>query len=85
VYGNRLVVTIRKENEGRYQCINATCFNIRPFTGKPHHMELEEIMSGFDCEGSPWSDHMGGRIIDCSGLNVNGAINKIITEMNERI
>jgi hypothetical protein len=85
VYGDELVVTIRKEKEGRFHCINSTCLRIKPFTGKPHHMEIEEIVVGYDSEGYPWSDHMGGRIIDCSGLNVDCAIKLIETEMSERI
>lgn len=80
---NELVVTIRSEKQGKYNCINASVISVRP--AKTHQMMVEEIMVGFDSEGSPWSDHMGGRIIDCSGLNVDGAIKLIETEMSERI
>lgn len=48
-------------------------------------MMVEEIMVGFDSDGYHWSDHMGGTIVDCSGLNVQGAIEKIVAGMNEHI
>lgn len=78
---NELVVTIRSEKQGLCNCINASIISVRP--GKTHQMEIEEIMVGYDSEGSRWSDHMGGRIVDCSGLNVHGAIEKIVAGMNE--
>lgn len=48
-------------------------------------MKIEEVWVGYDAEGSCWSDHMGGTIVDCSGLNVQGAIEKIVDGMNEHI
>lgn len=78
---NELVVTIRSEKQGLSNCINASIISVHP--GKTHQMEIEEIMVGYDSEGSQWSDHMGGRIVDCSGLNVQGAIEKIVAGMNE--
>lgn len=78
-----LVVTIRSEKQGLCNCINASIISVRP--AKTHQMMVEEIMVGFDSEGSPWSDHMGGTIVDCSGLNVQGAIEKIVDGMNEHI
>lgn len=80
---NELVVTIRSEKQGKYNCINASIISVRP--AKTHQMMIEEVMVGFDSEGSPWSDHMGGTIVDCSGLNVQGAIEKIVDGMNEHI
>lgn len=80
---NELVVTIRSEKQGSYNCINASVISVRP--SKTHQMMVEEIMVGFDSEGSPWSDHMGGTIVDCSGLNVQSAIEKIVDGMNEHI
>ena len=85
INGNELVVTIRSKQEGLRNCINATQLFIKPFTEKPHHIDLSEILVGYDEEGSRWSDHMGGRIIDCTGKNVQGAIDEIVAEMNNRI
>lgn len=78
-----LVVTIRSEKQGLYNCINASIISVRP--SKTHQMMIEEIMVGYDSEGSRWSDHMGGTIVDCTGLNVQGAIEKIVDGMNEHI
>lgn len=80
---SELVVTIKSEKQGSYNCINASVISVRP--AKTHQMMVEEIMVGFDSEGSPWSDHMGGTIVDCSGLNVQAAIEKIVDGMNEHI
>ena len=78
-----LVVTIRSEKQGLYNCINASIISVRP--SKTHQMMIEEIMVGYDSEGSRWSDHMGGTIVDCTGLNVQGAIEKIVDGINEHI
>ena len=59
---NELVVTIRSEKQGKYNCINASVISVHP--AKTHQMMVEEIMVGFDSEGSPWSDHMGGTIVE---------------------
>ena len=83
VRDNELVVTIRKEKQGLCNCINSYIISVRP--DKRHQMLIEEIMIGFEDEGSPWSDHMGCTIVDCSGLNVQGAIEKIVDGMNEHI
>lgn len=80
---NELVVTIKTEKQGLCNCINAYIITVRP--AKTHQMLIEEVMVGYDSEGSPWSDHMGGTIVDCSGLNVQGAIEKIVDGMNEHI
>ena len=78
-----LFVRIRKEKEGRYNCINASIMSIHP--AGTHKMIVEEIMEGYDAEGSRWSDHMGGHIIDCNGKKVDEAINLIVTKMNELV
>ena len=83
VRDNELVVTIRKEKQGLCNCINSYIISVRP--DKRHQMLIEEVMVGYDSEGSPWSDHIGGTIVDCTGLNVQGAIEKIVTEMNELV
>lgn len=80
---SELVVTISREKQGNCKCINESIISVHP--AKTHQMMVEEIMVGFDSEGYPWSDHMGGTIVDCSGLNVQGAIEKIVDGMNEHI
>lgn len=80
---SELVVIIKSEKQGQYNCINASVISVRP--AKIHQMMVEEIMVGFDSDGYHWSDHMGGTIVDCSGLNVQCAIEKIVDGMNEHI
>lgn len=83
IRGDELVVTIRSEKPGLCNCINASIISVRP--GKTHQMMIEEVMVGYDSDGSHWSDYMGGTIVDCSGMNVQGAIEKIVAVMNEHI
>ena len=80
---SELVVIIKSEKQGKCKCINESIISVHP--AKTHQMMVEEIMVGFDSEGYPWSDHMGGTIVDCSGLNVQCAIEKIVDGMNEHI
>lgn len=80
---SELVVIIKSEKQGSYNCINASVISVRP--AKIHQMMVEKIMVGFDSDGYHWSDHMGGTIVDCSGLNVQCAIEKIVDGMNEHI
>ena len=80
---SELVVIIKSEKQSSYNCINASVISVRP--AKIHQMMVEEIMVGFDSDGYHWSDHMGGTIVDCSGLNVQCAIEKIVDGMNEHI
>lgn len=47
-------------------------------------MLIEEILVGYDGEGSPWSDHMGGVIVDCTCLKTKGAIDKIVEKFIEK-
>lgn len=46
-----------------------------------HRMNVDEIRVGEDSEGSPWSDHMGGLIIDCAGMNCQTAIDTIVRKI----
>lgn len=78
-----LVVTIRSEKQGLCNCINASIISVRP--SKTHQMMIEEVIVGYDSDGSRWSDHMGGTIVDCTCLNVQGAIEKIVDGINEHI
>ena len=80
---SELVVIIKSEKQGSYNCINASVISVRP--AKTHQMMVEKIMVGFDSDGYHWSDHMGGTIVDCSGLNVQCAIEKIVDGMSEHI
>ncbi len=47
-------------------------------------MMIEEIFIGYDGEGNPWSDHMGGITADCNGLKTKGAIDKIVEKFIEK-
>lgn len=84
VHADALQITVRREKEGLINCINASLFTLHP-SKKPHFMELEEVWVGYDSEGYHWSDHMGGQDIDCTGLTITGAINKIVEKINERL
>lgn len=85
VFADALQISVRREKQGLRQCINATLFSLHPVKHKPHFMELEEVWVGYDAEGYHWSDHMGGQLIDCTGLTITGAINKIVEKINERL
>ena len=84
IIDDKLMVTIRRKKEGKCNCVNASTLTIKPSKEK-HKMEIEEVWVGYDAEGSRWSDHMGGQVIDCIGKNVTEAINLIVTKMNERV
>ena len=81
VDNDRLIVNIRTDNGTRY-CINSHRFIFWPCD--KHEMMIEEIWVGYDGEGSPWSDHMGGVIVDCTGLKSKGAIDKIVEKFIEK-
>ena len=83
-FGDTLHLTVRSKNEGRINCINASVFTLKP-ADKPHCIDLSEVWLGFDQEGSRWSDSMGGKIIDCTGLKVDPAIDLIVSEINARM
>ena len=75
VVNDRLIVNIRTDR-GIRNCINIHEYTIFPCS--THQMLIEEIWVGYDGEGSPWSDHMDGVIVDCTGLKSKGAIDKIV-------
>lgn len=82
-YDKELVIEIKKEKQGLIKCINSKLLKIKPF--EKHKMEIEEVWDGYDGDGSCWSDHMGGHVIDCTGKNVDEAINLIVTKINELV
>ena len=77
--GNTLILNHPSKKQGTSGCINSKQFCIHPDKDEKHHMMIEEIWVGFDHEGYPWSDHMGGISVDCTGMNVKTAIS-VITE-----
>lgn len=79
-----MVIAIDNEKQGTTHCINAMMLYISPIE-KKNHLQLNEIWVGYDSEGFPWSDHMGGQDIDCTGKNVEEAINLVVTKLNERV
>ena len=81
VDNDRLIVNIRTDR-GIRNCINIHQYFIFPCG--THQMLIEEIWVGYDGEGSPWSDHMGGVIVDCTGLKSKGAIDKIVEKFIEK-
>lgn len=80
VNNDELIVNIRTDR-GIRNCINIHEYTIFPC--RTHQMLIEEIWVGYDGEGSPWSDHMGGVIVDCNGLKTKGAIDKIVEKFIE--
>lgn len=84
IIDDKLMVTIRRKKEGRCNCVNASTLSIKPSKEK-HKMEIEEVWVGYDGDGSRWSDHLEGHVIDCTGKNVDEAIDLIVTKMNERV
>lgn len=84
IIDDKLYITVRSKKEGRCNCINAANYTIKPYSEK-HKMMVEEVFVGYDADGSRWSDHMGGHIIDCTGKKTDEAINLIVTKMNELV
>lgn len=82
--GDMLHLKVAAEKQGLRQCINATCFEIKP-AGEKHKIRIDEIFVGYDAEGYHWSDHMGGRIVDCNGLGIDPAIDLIVEKLNEML
>ena len=78
-----LQITIRKEKQGLIHCINGTVLEIRPDVNKKHHVLCQEILVGYDSEGYHWSDCMRGRLVDCTALNIDQAINLIVNKLKE--
>lgn len=80
-----LSIIIHREKAGLIRCVNATVLEIRPDANKKRHMLCQEIWVGYDSEGYHWSDAIRGRLVDCTGLTINQAIDKIVTEVKEMI
>ena len=81
VDNDQLTLNIRTGN-GTCHCINTHRFIFWPCD--KHEMMIEEIWIGYDSEGYPWSDHMGGLTVDCNGLKTKGAIDKIVEKFIEK-
>lgn len=81
VDNDQLIVNIRTDR-GVCNCINIHQYIIWPC--KTHQIMIEEIFIGYDGKGYPWSDHMGGVIVDCTGLKTKGAIDKIVEKFIEK-
>ncbi len=81
VDNDQLTLNIRTGN-GTCHCINSHRFIFWPCD--KHEMMIEEIWIGYDSEGYPWSDHMGGLTVDCNGLKTKGAIDKIAEKFIEK-
>lgn len=82
------------DSDGKYHvcfCIDRNFLNgariswkhlfIYPAEGVAHNIDVDEIWAGRDSEGCPWSDNMGGVRIDCTGLTVTAAVQKIADKM----
>lgn len=78
-----LILGFKSEKQGIRECINSMRIFIHPDQRADHHMEAEEIWFGYDAGGYPWSDHMGGRTIDCTGMKSSDAVKKIVDQVYE--
>lgn len=78
-----LILCFKSKKQGTCHCINSMQVYIHPDMRADHHMETEEIWVGYDEGGYPWSDHMGGRSIDCTGMKSADAIKKIADQVYE--
>ena len=76
---------IKRMGSSLCHCINAAVIEIRPDANKKHHMLCQEIWVGYDAEGYHWSDAMRGRLVDCTGLTIDQAIDHIVAEIKEMI
>ena len=81
VDNDKLIVNIRTDNGTRY-CINSHRFIFWPC--ETHQMMIEEIWIGYDKEGYPWSEHVDDLTVDCNGLKIKGAIDKIVEKFIEK-
>lgn len=77
ISGDTLILTYPFKNQGTRHCINRKEIYIHPVPDHKHQIDIEEIWVGFDSDGVPWSDHMGGLYVDCTGMNVKTAISAI--------
>ena len=76
-----LYLTFRSPEQKTSACVNAKQLYIHPTKEKAHHLDIDEIWIGFDGEGSQWSDHMGGREIDCTGMTFQSSIDHMVKEI----
>ena len=76
-----LAIAFKSENPGKFNCVTKKLLTIYPNTAKPHHLLVDEVWIGFDDNCSPWSDHMGGKDIDCSGMTFQSSIDHVIKEI----
>ena len=77
IEGDTLILTYPFKNQGTVHCINYKQIYVHPVPDHKHQMDIEEIWVGYDAEGYPWSDHMGGLYVDCTGMDVKKAISAI--------
>lgn len=84
VNGDTLEISVKAPKQGTRHCINSYLYSVKP-SGKPHHMEIEEVWVGFDSDGCPWSDAMGGQIVDCTGKTVDAAIDLIVKTIMKKL
>lgn len=78
---NALILKFDSQTPGVRSCINTKCLTIHPTKDTPHHISIGEVWVGFDGEGSPWSDHMGGVDLDCTGLTFQSSIDYIVKKI----
>ena len=76
-----LTIAFKSKNPGKFSCVTEKLLTIHPDTSKPHHLHVEEVWIGLDCEGFPWFDHMGGNDIDCTGLTFQSSIDHVVKEI----
>lgn len=77
----RSVLIFKAPFNGARACVNSRIITITPAKDKAHCIDIEEIWDGKDAEGYPWSDHMGGIRIDCTGLKFKEAVDKIVNRI----
>lgn len=80
IKGDTLVLSFPYES-GKVECINTKEIGIHPDHEREHCISVEEIWVGYDAGGYPWSDHMGGILIDCNSMNVNTAITTVVEKI----
>mgnify|MGYP006896760257 CR=1 FL=1 len=84
VKGDTLEISVKAPKQGTRHCINSYCYTVKPFS-KPHHMMIDEVWVGYDSDGCPWSDAMGGQIVDCTGKTVDQAIDLIVETIMKKL
>lgn len=83
----KVLTPVKSVKGPRPYAITGHILDIKPAVGLKHVLDIDEIWVGYDCEGSPWSDNMGGRRIECDGLKASEAVitvaEAIVTHFNE--